>query len=817
MLEPHYSPQQIESQVQAYWQQHQSFVSKEDSQKPKFYCLSMFPYPSGSLHVGHVRNYTIGDVIARFARMQGKNVLHPIGWDAFGLPAENAAIQHQVPPAQWTYNNIAQMKTQLKQLGFCFDWSKELTTCHASYYHWEQWLFIEMYKKGLVYKKEAIVNWDPVDQTVLANEQVIDGRGWRSGALVERRSIPQWFLKITAYAQELLDSLDKLSGWPEQVRTMQRNWIGRSNGVNVQFPVEGSIPLEVYTTRIDTLMGVTYLAIAAQHPLVEQALKQNPSLQSFIESCRHLKVAEAELATLEKEGRNSGLQAIHPVSRERLPIWIVNYVVMDYASGAVMAVPAHDERDYQFAKKYQLPIKAVIAPKPHSLPDLSQQAYTAPGFLVNAEPFNDLSSIEAIEKIALFLEEKKLGQRQIHYRLRDWGVSRQRYWGAPIPMIECEHCGTVPVPASDLPVLLPENVTLQGASSVLAQLPEFYQVNCPRCDQKARRETDTFDTFIESSWYFLRYACSQQHQQIVNDKVNYWLPVDQYIGGVEHAVLHLLYARFFHKVFRDLNLVNSDEPFTRLLTQGMVLKDGSKMSKSKGNTVNPQTLIEKFGADTLRLFIMFAAPPEQSLEWSDAGVEGAYRYLKRLWRMSCEFINQYGTINLNFSTLNQKQKTLRRQTHEVIKKVTDDLARRHTFNTAIAALMELTNKISLYTIEDSVDQMVKQQAIEMLILMLAPIAPHISHVLWQALGHPEPIIDAHWPQYDESALQADTLEMVVQVNGKVRANLSVACDLPAESIEHLILNHENILRHLQGKTVRKVIKVGQKLISIVAT
>lgn len=821
MIEEHYQPQQIESQAQTYWETSHSFAVKEDPKKPKFYCLSMFPYPSGYLHVGHVRNYTIGDVIARFNRMQGMNVLHPIGWDAFGLPAENAALKHQVPPSEWTYDNIAHMRGQLKSLGFCFDWDREIATCDASYYRWEQWLFIKMYEKGLVYKKDSVVNWDPVDQTVLANEQVIDGRGWRSGAKVERRSIPQWFLKITDYAEELLQSLDHMPGWPEQVRTMQRNWIGRSEGVTFSLEVShADCPsLTVYTTRIDTLMGVTYLAVAPQHPLVNIALKDNPELTSFVEACRNIKVAEAELATVEKEGRATGLFAIHPITQEKLPIWVANYVLMEYGTGAVMAVPAHDQRDYEFAKKYQLPIKAVIRPDKDTLPNISEKAYCDPGILFNSGAFDDETSTAALLSIATHLESRKVGQRQVNYRLRDWGVSRQRYWGAPIPMIHCESCGTVPVPEKDLPVVLPTGVTPNGASSILTQMPEFYEVNCPSCGKKARRETDTFDTFMESSWYYLRYACPDQNEKMFDERTGYWAPVDQYIGGIEHAILHLLYARFFHKVIRDFGLVTSDEPFTNLLTQGMVLKDGSKMSKSKGNTVDPQTLIEAYGADTVRLFIMFAAPPEQSLEWSDTGVEGAYRFLKRFWRLCATYLNEHGLVPLSFAglTLNEKQKDLRRLTHETIKKVTDDLKRRYTFNTAIAAMMELTNAIAPYSIEDATDKVVKQEAFEALVLMLAPMVPHISHALWQAFGHDDAVLDAAWPNLDESALVRDQVTIVVQVNGKMRANLSLPTDTSKEVAEQAALKHEAVVRHIEGKTIRKIITVGQKLINIVVS
>ncbi|MGD9591328.1 MAG: leucine--tRNA ligase [Candidatus Berkiella sp.] len=820
-MQEHYHPEKIEQDAQAYWDQHNSFTVKENPGKEKFYCLSMFPYPSGHLHVGHVRNYTLGDVIARFQRMQNKNVLHPIGWDAFGLPAENAALKHKVPPSVWTYENIAHMRKQFKSLGLSFDWSREIATCSPEYYRWEQWFFIKMYEKGLVYKKSAVVNWDPVDQTVLANEQVIDGRGWRSGAKVERRAIPQWFLKITDYAQELLDNLDNMPGWPEQVRTMQRNWIGRSEGVNFEFKVENDAfaPIEVYTTRIDTLMGVTYLAVAPQHPIIDLAVKQQPQLQNFIDDCKNIKVAEADLATLEKEGKPTGLFALHPITNERLPIWVGNYVVMDYGTGAVMAVPAHDQRDYEFAKKYHLPIKEVIQPQDSALSSLEEQAYTTlEGKLINSGIYDNLSPTQAQTKIAQDLEAKGVGKRQVNFRLRDWGVSRQRYWGAPIPMIECPSCGTVPVPEKDLPVKLPEGVTPDGASSILTQMKAFYEVDCPKCQQKARRETDTFDTFMESSWYYLRYACPFQHEKMLDDRADYWNPVDQYIGGIEHAILHLLYARFLHKVLRDLNLTHSDEPFTNLLTQGMVLKDGSKMSKSKGNTVDPQLLIDQFGADTVRLFIMFAAPPEQSLEWSDTGVEGAFRFLKRLWRLVSTHINEHGLSDTALAdlTLTDDQKNLYRRTHETILKVTDDLNRRYTFNTAIAAVMELVNATTAFAVNAPHDAKVKQGAIEAIVLMLSPIVPHITHTLWQSLGKTTPLIDTPWPQVDNKALVKEVLQVVVQVNGKVRANIEMAASVSEEIMKETALNHENIAKHIEGKTVRKIIVVGQKLVNIVA-
>lgn len=819
-----YHPHSIEPKVQTLWETHNSFAATEDPNKPKFYCLSMFPYPSGHLHVGHVRNYTIGDVIARFQRLQGKNVLHPIGWDAFGLPAENAAIKNKVPPKDWTYRNIEHMKSQLKSLGLSFDWQRELATCDPDYYKWEQWLFIKMYEKGLVYKKKSMVNWDPVDQTVLANEQVIDGCGWRSGAKVERRAISQWFLKITDYAQALLDDLNQLSDWPEQVKIMQTNWIGRSAGISFQFQVDhpNTEPLSVYTTRIDTLMGVTYIAIAPEHPLTEVALSLKPELAEFVERIKHMKVAEADLATMEKEGQPTGLYAHHPITQERIPIWIGNYVLIDYGSGAVMAVPGHDQRDYLFAKKYNLPIKAVIRPVEANTPDLSENAFIEPGILINSGEFDGLTSELAKDKIAQKLEDHKQGQREIHFRLRDWGVSRQRYWGAPIPMIECDSCGTLPVDIKSLPVCLPEDVSYTGQGSPLSRSASFVNTTCPSCQQPAKRETDTFDTFFESSWYYLRFMCPDATANIFDERVHYWQHVDQYIGGIEHAILHLLYARFFHKVIRDLGLIKTDEPFSRLLTQGMVLKDGAKMSKSKGNTVDPQTLIEQYGADTVRLFIMFASPPEQTLEWSDKGVEGAFRFLKKLWRVVAEFIQSsndtqwHSTLPLDHKTLNSAQQAVRRKTHETLKKVTDDYTRRFSFNTAIAAVMELINELTKFKCQDTRDYQIYFESLEAIIIMLSPIVPHITQALWQAIGRDGCIMDANWPKLDETALEKDSVEIVVQVNGKVRANITVAVDASQDSVTTLATENENVVRHLLGKTVRKVIYVPQKLINIVA-
>ncbi|HCA36332.1 MAG TPA: leucine--tRNA ligase, partial [Gammaproteobacteria bacterium] len=652
-----YNPQRVEAEAQSYWETHESFSVTEDPDKEKFYCLSMFPYPSGHLHMGHVRNYSIGDAISRFQRMQGKNVLQPIGWDAFGLPAENAAMKNKVPPAKWTYSNINYMRDQLQKLGYAYDWSREVATCHRDYYRWEQWFFTRLFEKGLVYKKEAEVNWDPVDQTVLANEQVIDGRGWRSGALVEIRSIPQWFIRITAMAQELLDDLDKLDGWPEKVKTMQSNWIGRSEGVNLDFTVAGEADstlqrLSVYTTRPDTLMGVTYVAVAPQHPLALKAAEANAELATFITNQNQIKVAEAEMATIEKLGMDTGLKAIHPISGAHVPIYAANFVLMNYGSGAVMAVPGHDQRDWEFARKYGLEIKQVVEPESEQDHcDLEQEAFVTKGRLINSGEFDGLDFAAAFQAIAVYLEDRDLGERTVNFRLRDWGVSRQRYWGAPIPMINCKTCGSVPVPEKDLPVLLPEDIEIDESGSPLGKLAEFYQVDCPRCGASAKRETDTFDTFMESSWYYARFTCRDQGDAMLDARADYWLPVDQYIGGIEHAILHLLYARFYHKLMRDEGLVNSDEPFAKLLTQGMVLKDGAKMSKSKGNTVDPMSLIERYGADTVRMFTMFASAPDQSLDWSDSGVEGSYRFLKRLWKQLMEHrpisLTDFGKLELS--------------------------------------------------------------------------------------------------------------------------------------------------------------------------
>ena len=810
-MDAQYRTDQVEAQAQQYWEDNQSFKVTEEPGKEKFYCLSMFPYPSGRLHMGHVRNYSIGDVISRYQRMLGKNVLQPMGWDAFGLPAENAAIKNKVAPAKWTFENIDYMRGQLQRLGFGYDWDRELATCTPEYYRWEQWFFTRLYEKGLVYRKMSTVNWDPIDQTVLANEQVIDGRGWRSGALVEQKEIPQWFIKITDYADELLKDLDQLDGWPEQVKTMQRNWIGRSEGVEMEFAIQGEAPLRVYTTRPDTLMGVSYVAVAAAHPLAKKAAAANHEVADFVEECLHNKVAEADMATMEKKGIYTGLTATHPISGEQVPVWVANFVLMSYGTGAVMAVPAHDQRDYEFAKKYGLPIKQVIEPAKGESIDLDSEAFTEKGKLVNSGEFTGKTSAEAFNAIATWLSERNLGEKKVNYRLRDWGVSRQRYWGAPIPMVETEDGELHPTPEDQLPVVLPTEVEMDGVKSPIKADPEWAKTTFG--GQPALRETDTFDTFMESSWYYARYCCPQNDQAMLDPAAaNYWLPVDQYVGGIEHAILHLLYSRFFHKLLRDTGLVESDEPFKQLLCQGMVLKDGAKMSKSKGNTVDPQEMIEEYGADTVRLFMMFAAPPEQSLEWNDSGVEGAFRFLKRLWRLVAEHVEVGLPGALNVDTLDDNAKALRRKTHETIQKVSDDFGRRHTFNTAIAAVMELINDVSKF----DGDAAVKHEALEAAVLVLAPITPHASHALWQALGHDEAVLNAAWPDVDESALVKDSIELVVQVNGKVRAKLEVPASADKDTVENLAKAEPNVQKFTDGKTIRKVIVVPGKLVNIVA-
>jgi leucyl-tRNA synthetase len=811
-----YKPEEVEAEAQRYWQEARSFEVTEDPDKDKFYCLTMFPYPSGKLHMGHVRVFTISDVIARYQRMLGRHVLQPMGWDAFGMPAENAAIKHGVPPARWTYRNIEEMRGQFDRLGYGYDWSREIATCRPEYYRWEQWLFTRMFEMGLVYRKNSVVNWDPVDQTVLANEQVIDGRGWRSDALVERREIPQWFMKTTAYADELLDELDRMPGWPDSVKTMQRNWIGRSEGVELSFDVEDEDePLTVYTTRPDTLMGVTYMAVAAEHPLATKAARDNPEVAAFIEECLRTDAAEATLETMEKKGMPLGISALHPLTGEEVPLWVANFVLMSYGTGAVMAVPGHDERDWEFAKKHGIEIRQVIAPADGSEIDIQEQVYVDKGVLVNSGDFDGLDFDAAFNAIADHFEKTGRGRRTVNYRLRDWGVSRQRYWGAPIPIIYCDDCDAVPVPEEDLPVVLPEDVQVTGTGSPLKDMPAFVDVPCPKCGKAARRETDTFDTFVESSWYFARYACPDSDTAMLDERAAYWTPVDQYTGGIEHAILHLLYSRFFQRVMRDVGLTDVSEPFTNLLTQGMVLKDGAKMSKNKGNVVDPQELIDKYGADTVRLFMMFAAPPEQSLEWSDDGVQGCYRFLKRFWHAVMEHVEAGPVAVLEPGSLNEDQQALRRKTHQTIGKIGDDIGRRNSFNTAIAAAMELLNAVNRFEDTSEQGRAVQHEALEAVVLMLSPMTPHICHALWAALGHDTPLIDESWPSVDEAALELDTVELVVQVNGKLRGRVAVPADAGKDVIEQLALADENVQRFVAGKEVRKLIVVPGRLVNIV--
>jgi leucyl-tRNA synthetase len=916
-----YDPQVAESAAQAFWERTRAFEVREDASRPKYYCLSMLPYPSGALHMGHVRNYTIGDVISRYKRMTGHNVLQPMGWDAFGLPAENAAIKNNTAPAKWTYANIEHMRAQLKTLGYAIDWTREFATCRPDYYVHEQRMFVRLFEKGLVYRKNSVVNWDPVDQTVLANEQVIDGRGWRSGALVEKREIPQWFLKITAYAQELLDELDRLEGWPDSVKTMQRNWIGRSEGLEITFPLEegeGGVRagspngredgtesgLTVFTTRPDTLMGATFLCVAAEHPIALAAAQGYAELAEFIEECKRGGTAEAELETQAKRGIFTGRYALHPVSGERVPIWAANFVLMGYGTGALMAVPAHDERDWEFAQKYELPIRmVVVSPEvadaiaevqrdvathvdpmesalgeaaPVDVYDTAEAVrvvedferrvaeegpYTDYGVVVNSGDIDGLDYRGAFDALAARFEAEGRGARRINFRLRDWGVSRQRYWGCPIPMVLCPRCGDVPVPEAQLPVVLPEDVAFSGVQSPIKADPEWRRTTCPKCDGAAERETDTFDTFMESSWYYARYT-SPGAPDMVDGRANYWLPVDQYIGGIEHAILHLLYFRFYHKLLRDLGMVHSDEPATNLLCQGMVIAetfyrengDGSrewinpadvdierderarvvgarlrsdgepvaigateKMSKSKNNGVDPQVMVERYGADTVRLFSMFAAPPDQSLDWNESGVEGMARFLRRLWSQVARHVAAGAVGPLDLASLDAGQKALRRQLHETIQKVGDDYGRRHSFNTAIAAVMEFLNHLARFEDASPNGRALRQQALETVVLLLNPITPHASHALWQALGHAETLVDAMpFPQADPAALVRDAVTLAVQVNGKLRGTIEVAANAEREVIEALAQAEPNVARFMQGMTVRKIILVPGKIVNIVA-
>ncbi|NLD13867.1 MAG: leucine--tRNA ligase [Gammaproteobacteria bacterium] len=871
-MQEQYQPGAVESQAQEFWAQNKSFEVKEDSSKEPFYCLSMFPYPSGRLHMGHVRNYTIGDVISRYQRMLGKNVMQPMGWDAFGMPAENAAIQNKVAPAAWTYQNIDYMKKQFNQLGLALDWSRELATCKPDYYRWEQWLFTRLYQKGIIYQKKGTVNWDPVDNTVLANEQVIEGRGWRSGALVEKREIPMYYFKITAYAEELLADLDKLNGWPEQVKTMQRNWIGKSFGADIVFDydkdsvgIDGQ--LKVYSTRPDTLMGATYVAVAAEHPLAQHAAESNPEVAAFIKECQTASTAEADMATMEKKGLATGQFVIHPLTGNKLAVYVANYVLWGYGEGAVMAVPAHDERDFEFANQYSLPIKQVYRSTDDSLHfnDKEWQDWYADKdnvLTINSGKYDNQPFQAAFDSIVADLEAKAHGERKTQFRLRDWGISRQRYWGCPIPIIHCPGCGDVPVPEDQLPVVLPENVIPDGSGNPLAKMPEFYACQCPKCGADARRETDTMDTFVESSWYYARYASAKLDTGLVDKQAaDYWLPVNQYIGGIEHAILHLLYARFFHKLMRDEGLIGSDEPFTNLLTQGMVVADTfyrmqpnggrlwfnpeevevqldakgkaigatlkadgqpvqiggtEKMSKSKNNGVDPQVMIDQYGADTCRLFMMFAAPPEMSLEWSDSGIEGASRFLRRVWRLAHKHVSAGAVTRVSIDNLSAEQKELRRAIHAAIEHASRDISQHHKFNTAIAQVMTLMNTLEKAPTETDLDRSLLQEGLESVCLLLSPIAPHISHVIWQQLGHGTPIIDEQWPVADASALVQDSLQLVVQVNGKLRGHIEVPASASREEVEASARENENVLRHTEGQTIRKVIVVPGKLVNIVA-
>ena len=818
-MERDYQPQIIEPEIQKYWESEKTFKTIEDPNKPKFYCLCMFPYPSGKLHMGHVRNYTIGDVISRFMTMKGYNVLQPMGWDAFGMPAENAAIKNQLAPASWTYDNIDHMRRQLKRLGFAYDWDREFATCTPDYYRWEQWLFTRMVEKGLAYRKKARVNWDPVDRTVLANEQVVDGRGWRSGALVEKREIDQWFIRITDYADELLDDLNSVD-WPEQVKTMQRNWIGRSQGVEFSFELQGTREwVEVYTTRPDTIMGITYVAVAAQHPIATKAAKINPDIDAFIKECTQMSVIEADLAQTPKKGIATGEYVIHPFTGEAIPIWIANFVLMDYGSGAVMAVPGHDQRDWEFANQYNLPIKPVIKPLEDDPEyDLSKQAWCAKtGITVNSGQFDGLTFEQAFEAVANAIEGQRIGRETKKYRIRDWGVGRQRYWGCPIPVIHTDE-GLKTVHDEDLPVILPEDIVVDGSGSPLIGRSEFADTVDPDTGRPAKRETDTFDTFMESSWYYARFASAFSNDAILDQNANYWLPVDLYIGGIEHAILHLLYARFFHKVLRDLDLVDSNEPFKKLLTQGMVLKDGSKMSKSKGNTVDPQELIDRYGADTVRLFMMFAAPPELSLEWSDDGVAGANRFLKRLHTLVTEHINQgnHSTSRmLELEPLSDSARDLYRKLHETIAKVSDDIGRRFHFNTAIAAVMELTNSAMKFDATTELDSLVRSEVIETLIILLSPITPHIAQHLWSQLGNGDSLIDVDWPTVREDALSRDIVTLVVQVNGKLRGRIQVATNADEETVVTIAREEPGVAKFLKGMIEKKAIVVPQKIVNLV--
>ena len=818
MSDKPYNPKKIEAEAQAFWKENRVFEVQEDSSLEKFYCLCMFPYPSGRLHMGHVRNYTIGDVISRYQRMLGKNVLQPMGWDAFGLPAEGAAIKNNMAPAQWTRDNIEYMKHQFNLLGFGYDWNRELTTCDPNYYRWEQWMFSRLYAKGLAYRDKAIVNWDPEENTVLANEQVIDGRGWRSGASIERREMPQWFLRITDYCEELLSDLDDLD-WPEPVKIMQRNWIGRSEGVEIVFEVvDSSQQLTVYTTRPDTLFGATYMALAPEHPLIQPLAEKNKEVQAFLDKIKLQAVSEEALEKMEKIGIPLGLEAINPINGNKIPIWAANFILMSYGTGATMSVPAHDQRDYDFAKKYKLPIQPVIVPnKPGLEHDFNESAFTQLGTLINSNKFDGMDSEEAIEAIGSELEQKEKGKKVINYRMRDWLISRQRYWGAPIPMLTDENGDIFPERDENLPVELPENVSFSGVQSPIKSMKEFIESVDPISNEIYQRETDTFDTFMESSWYYARFCCPDNHEKMLDERAKYWLPVDLYIGGIEHAILHLLYARFYHKLLRDEGLVEVGEPFKRLLTQGMVLNGGSKMSKSMGNTVDPEEMINNYGADTVRLFMMFAAPPEQSLEWSDKAVNGAYRFLRKFWTMVLNRIDDISNVDDidPDDFFNDSQKELRKETHKTIAKVSDDIGRRYTFNTAIAAIMSLSNRVSRYQIDTDLDRKVVREALESMVLLLSPIVPHICNHLWTELGHQTAVVNELWPTFNEDLTVDATLEIVIQINGKLRARLNVAANIDEETLKELAFNEPKIAKLIAEQTIKKTIVVPGKLINIV--
>jgi leucyl-tRNA synthetase len=871
-MQEHYQPAALERAAQDYWDRTGAFAAQEVSGKPKYYCLFMFPYPSGRLHMGHVRNYTIGDVLARFMRMQGRNVMQPMGWDAFGLPAENAAMQNSVPPAKWTRDNIAYMKRQLQSLGLALDWRREFATCDPGYYRWNQWLFLRMLESGIAYRRTGVVNWDPLDQTVLANEQVIDGRGWRTGAVIEKREIPMYYLNITRYAQELLDSLKQLGGWPERVRVMQANWIGRSEGTEITFAYAPDLHqlmgcaggLKVFTTRADTLFGATFMAIAAEHPIATAVAAGNAPIAQFVAECKRGSVMEADIAVQEKKGVRTGLHVLHPFTGKPVEVWIANYVLMGYGEGAVMGVPAHDERDFEFATRNGIAIKTVVKSASGAYESVVapwQDAYGEPGVTVNSGEFSGLTCQAAVDAIAAALAARGVGSKRVQFRLRDWGISRQRYWGCPIPLIHCPTCGTVPVPDAQLPVVLPEDLVPDGSGNPLNKTPAFYECRCPQCGAAARRETDTMDTFVDSSWYFLRFA-SFDAQAMVDERVRYWLPVDQYIGGIEHAILHLLYSRFWTKVMRDLQLPSVNEPFSNLLTQGMVLNhiysrtpaegrrqyfdparvtttegaDGAKryttalpagdvvdvdydglgtMSKSKNNGVDPQALVDRYGADTVRLFAMFAAPPEQTMLWSDEGVEGSFRFLRRLWTAVHAHVQAGAVPALDAAALSADQKAQRRATHQTLAKVADDFGRRHTFNTAIAAVMELLNTLARFDDASPQGRAVRQEALDTVSVCLAPIVPHVCHTLWQALGHAGALIDVPWPAADAAALVQDEIEISVQVNGKMRARVSIAAGADEATVRGVVLADERVQKFLGAAAPRKVIYVPGKLVNIV--